>query len=280
MNRLLCGAFAVALMGLPAGAADIARPMPVKAPVAAPVYSWAGWYGGVHAGYGWDPASGSFDPIAYVDILAPGVSGGGTVLSGPGSIPLSVDPKGGFGGFQFGYNWQNGALVYGWEADFSFGRIKATDDKAFLVTTLAGDVFDFSGNVKLEQTVNYFGTLRGRLGWANDRLLLFATGGLAWGQVETNLQVYNVQVLANGAASPAEEALVAAGAQDRERSFRFGYAVGGGGEWAFTSAWSVRGEYVFIDLGKGDGLAIPGGSADSRFYMHTARLALNFKFAP
>jgi outer membrane immunogenic protein len=266
---------AIAFAATQAHGADIARPV-YKAPVATPAYHWAGFYVGGHGGYGWDPASGVFNPVTYAyDVGGAGLAA--TILSGPGNIPLSVAPAGGFGGIQIGYNWQSGAYLFGWEADVSFGKINDEDIKSFTVVTIAGDVLDFTGNVRLKQEVDYFGTVRARFGWANNTLLVYATGGLAWGHVDTSLQVYNLQIQNNGAIGGAALAAFLAGASAQEDNIRFGYAVGGGFEWAFTPLWSFKADYIFIDLGNGDTLSIPGGTANSDFYMHTVRFGLNYK---
>lgn len=269
-------AVALTLTAVQAHGADIARPV-YKAPAVTPVHNWAGFYVGGHGGYGWDPASGMFNPVTYAyNVGGPGLAA--TVLSGPGNIPLSVDPSGGFGGIQIGYNWQTGAYIFGWEADVSFGKINDEDIKGFTVVTTAGDVLDFTGNVRLKQEVDYFGTVRGRFGWANNTLLFYATGGLAWGHIETTFQVYNLQIQNNGALSGAALASFLAGATARQDDVRFGFAVGGGFEWAFAPMWSFKADYIFIDLGNGDTLSIPGGTANSDFYMHTVRFGVNYKF--
>ena len=261
----------------PALAADMPARMPVKASVAAPTYfSWTGFHVGVHGGYARDPATATFDPVAFVNAVAPSVSGGGTVLAGPGVIPLSVHPSGGFGGINFGYTWQMRSFVYGWEADASFGKIDAADTRPFIVTTVVGDVLSFTGNVRLYQKVDAFGTLRARFGWANDALLLFASAGLAWGNVNTTFEVKDIVILASGVGGAATAA-VAAGAGASQSDLRVGYAVGTGFDWAFAPAWSLRAEYLFIDLGNGSALVIPGGTANSSFSMHLARLGLTFR---
>jgi outer membrane immunogenic protein len=268
-------ALAVALTTIQAHGADIARPV-YKAPVVAPAYNWTGFYVGGHGGYGWDPASAIFNPVTYAySVGGPGL--GSTLLSGPGNIPLSVDPSGGFGGIQIGYNWQTGAFLFGWEADVSFGKIKDEDIKGFTVVTLTGDILDFTGNVRLQQEVDYFGTVRGRLGWANNTLLIYATGGLAWGHVDTTFQVYNLRIQNNGAVFGPGLAALLAGASAQQDDVRFGYAIGGGFEWAFAPNWSFKADYIFIDLGNGDTLTIPGGTANSDFYMHTVRFGVNLK---
>jgi outer membrane immunogenic protein len=146
-------------------------------------------------------------------------------------------PSGGFGGGQIGYNWQ-GAFglgnpwVLGIEADFQGSGIS-----------------DSVGGV--EASVNYFGTARGRLGYAVDRTLLYVTGGLAYGEVEVG------------------------GYSDTQT----GYVIGGGLEYKLNPAWSLKGEYQFISLDTDD-----SERSSDRNEFHTLRVGLNYHvgqtFAP
>jgi outer membrane immunogenic protein len=132
MNKVAIACMiAAACAAQPAGAADIARSYPVPAPYSA--FSWAGPYFGGNLGYQW----------------------GSVVNSG-------ADPNGFIGGLQFGYNWQNGNVVYGLETD---AQLTGVDD------TSAG----------LKFSVPWFGTLRGRAGVAVNNMLFYGTGGLAYG---------------------------------------------------------------------------------------------------
>lgn len=124
--------------------------------------------------------------------------------------------------------------------------------------------------------MDYFGTLRARLGWANNTILVFGTGGLAWGHVKTQYEVFNV--VASAAAGPNVQAALQAGASASSNKIRVGYAVGGGLEWILVRNWTARGEYLFIDLRGGDTLTIPGGVAHSEFSMHVVRLVVNYRF--
>jgi len=271
MRTLILGALSAAF-AVPALAADIAPGMPVKAPVIAPAYNWSGFYIGGHVGYGWDPASAVFDPAAYAAATAPTL----VVTSATAPFGLSVDPSGVLGGLQIGGNIQTGAFVYGLEADITFANLKEDANRGFAVTgTVGGDNGDFTGNVHLRQKMDTFGTVRGRFGIANDTLLLYATGGLAWGRVNTTFEVNNI-VLANpanwGGPNPPPYPVGASSSDTR-----FGFSVGGGLEWAFARQWTLRGEYIYMNLGSGDALVIPGGVAQSDLTMHILRFGVNYK---
>jgi outer membrane immunogenic protein len=267
-SLLACAALTIFSVAV-ANAAD----MPMKAPpLVAPAFSWSGFYAGLHGGYGWDPAHGTFSPGAYGTALSPTL----VITSGGGPFDLRDHPSGWFGGLQFGYNWQTGTMVYGWEADFSGGDLRDEDVHSFLVTaTSGGDNATFAGQVRLKQRVDYFGTARGRLGWTFNSLLLYATGGFAWGHVKTDFDVFNVTAL-----GPSTPAALLAGASASASRIQVGFAAGAGLEWALASAWSVKAEYLFIDLPTGTTLVIPGGHASTDFWMHTVRIGLNYRFAP
>jgi len=147
---------AAAFFGSSALAADI----PVKGPVykAVPFYNWTGLYGGINAGYGWDP---------------------NYLLQTPGEPDeyLNLTPNGPFGGFQIGYNWQYARnWLIGIEADFQFADIR--DSLRF--TAGGGGANGSTAQIQIQQ----FATLRGRWGYVMDRTLLFVTGGVAFGNFD------------------------------------------------------------------------------------------------
>lgn len=267
-------------------AADLPMKAPVynKAPVMAPVTSWAGFYVGGNVGYGWDPANATFNPSLYATTLL-GPLGGPFVDTGPdsGPVALRVAPRGWLGGGQFGYNWQQNALVYGLEADFDFSGMKASASAPFFVNgTEGGDLAGFTGNVGLQQKLDYFGTVRGRLGWASDSVLLYGTGGFAWGHVSTTFNTFGVMQNAPGMFTPAQLAAIQNGGYASASDIRVGFAVGAGAEWKVARNWSVKAEYLFVDLlGGGQTLIIPGGVATAgNLPVQTARVGVNYFFQP
>jgi len=275
-------AFVALTMASSAYAADLA-PAPrlyTKAPPPSPMFNWTGFYVGAHGGYGdGSGSSGMFDPAAYSTGIIPSmaiVPGGGTTAP----FDLSAGPRGGFGGVQIGYNWQGAGSpwVFGVEADASFGRLRGEDAKPFAVdATVGGDIGDYTGVARLRQTIDAFGTVRGRIGYSADRFMLYATGGLAWASVETKLGVDNVKPGVVGNFSDAQLAALSNGASSTDA--RFGYAVGAGGEWAFDRNWSVKAEYVYLGFDGGNSVAIPGLSADaSKLHLHTVKGGINYHF--
>jgi outer membrane immunogenic protein len=155
--------------------------------------------------------------------------------AGPTLVPPSVttaiaapligraNMDGVIGGGQIGYNWQASKWLFGLEADFQGSDERATAD----VCTVAGCPLGSSvltANYKLD----WFGTVRGRAGFlATDRVLLYATGGLAYGHLAASAPLVPLSW----------------------GSTRAGWTVGAGAEAAIDRNWSVKVEYLYMDLG-------------------------------
>ncbi|MGT2501611.1 outer membrane protein [Bradyrhizobium guangxiense] len=200
MRRNLLAAAAIGtLLAAPAFAADLAVPhIYTKAPPVAvdPGYNWSGFYAGLNIGYGWGRSAATTD---FID-------GGGALLS---SSAGTFNLNGVTGGGQIGYNWQRGMFVAGIEADFQGGGQKgrfgalcaaAPDGLQDGICTPGhrGDnTFDPALPVTfdLTQKLDWFGTVRGRLGVAvTPRVLLYGTGGLAYGHITTSGSVSAINV--------------------------------------------------------------------------------------
>jgi opacity protein-like surface antigen len=139
----------------PAGAAVAAPAMYAKAPRMLPLQTWAGFYFGAHAGYGWK------DNDFSTNFFNGGSIGG-------------ISSRGWLGGGQAGYNWQYARVVAGLELDGSATGIKGSSQ-----TVTSGTLTE-----TLSDNVKYLGTARGRLGWTPaGNWLLYGTGGLAWERV-------------------------------------------------------------------------------------------------
>lgn len=259
-----------------ASAADLAlKALPAPPPAA---FSWTGFYAGVHAGHGsGEGNAASVDPGALL-ALFPGVNNLTSTASAP--FTFGVDRSGWLGGLQAGYNWQTGHFVAGVEADVSAAGIRARESSSYALRPvfLVGDFDNYTGTVTVTQNVDYLGTLRGRLGYASHNWLFYATGGLAWAHVKASLDSTHVR-LTNNFPMPGLP-----GALDGHASasgYKIGYAVGGGGEWAFTPHWSLKAEYLYLNLGRQLSLSIPGTSLmPSDIELHTFRIGLNRQFAP
>lgn len=216
---------------LPAAASDNFRARArMDQPGYETVQSWTGLYVGVNAGY--TIAGGDSAGFTGTDTGGDGI---GTALA-LGRIPrqIGLQPGGFIGGAQAGYNWQSGAMVYGLEADI---QGVAGRDSFSIVPLPPTTPATISGSQGLE----WLATLRGRLGvTATPELLLYVTGGLAVGQTKLSFSALGpgwAPTLASVAVSDPIKA---------------GWTIGAGAEWALAGSWSVKGEYLYYDLGSSD----------------------------
>ena len=282
MKKLLLGTFGLLALALPAAAADLR--IPVKAPVIVdPVYSWTGFYIGGNVGYSWGRVRDNVVGTTTTDVFR--------TASGPGT-PLSVITTAAFalpgqrynvdgviGGGQFGYNWQTGAWLLGLETDFQGSGERGRGTVCSVAGCPAGSLFA-TETTRLE----WFGTARARAGYlVTPQLLIYGTGGAAYGNIRSTL-----------AAGTIGGAGIIGGAIDKTR---LGWTAGAGGEWAIDRNWSVKLEYLYMDLGRFGGT---GGTtvttvanvpqqgfstqttttfgSNGRFTDHILRVGFNYRF--
>jgi outer membrane immunogenic protein len=250
-----------------ASAADMAVKAAPRAAIPM-LYNWTGFYIGGNVGGVWDNKS-SETPSGL--FLLPG--------NAATAFPASINRSGFTGGGQLGYNWQIGTWVWGLEADFNYVDFRS---KSVLVAEPLATAFGagappntFAYNVGRQ---DFFGTVRGRVGYAWDRLMVYATGGLAYGNGATNSVTYTNAV----------PGAVYATFQGTSNN-RVGWTVGGGLEYALGNGWSVKGEYLFVDLDSHNRTLVPvlvtGTPATGFSFADTggdrfsvARVGLNYKF--
>src|SRR5450756_1611916 len=148
---------------------------------------------------------------------------------------------GGLGGAQLGYNTMLSPMILaGFEADIQGSSLR-NGTTATNTTPSPGSIFSFSTAIATSRSLDYIGTIRGRVGAVvTPGMLLYVTGGLAYGGVKSNTTIGQT---APGSTAPA---LGTAGSFSDNRA---GYTVGAGGEWMFTSKWSAKAEYLYYDLG-------------------------------
>ena len=268
MKKFLLGSIALSalVLGSSAFAADMAPRMYAKAaPMVSPMYNWSGFYAGINAGYTFgDSSNVQTSGLAPVNV--------GNVASGARSASVGLDRDGFIGGGQMGYNWQaNSPWVWGLEADISYTDVNSSRSFVTVLPVALGGAPSNLNNT-LSSKMDYFGTVRGRLGYAWDRTLIYATGGLAYGEVQHS-----------GSFNNAANAVQFAGST---RDTKTGYTVGGGIEHAWTGNWTVKAEYLYYDLGTTDvtvalvpGVAGTGGYNSSfKDDGHIVRAGLNYKF--
>jgi outer membrane immunogenic protein len=270
----------------PTAAADMLTARTYKAPaVMATGYNWTGFYIGGNAGYAWggeDTTLGIVDDPATCHFCGTPSSDGPTP-QGAGSP--SFNPKGFTGGGQFGYNWQASNWVYGIEIDYQAFDQHQTINNSFALNNLTGGLAclpasntcagSFSSSIKTD----WLFTARPRLGYAWDRTMVYATGGLALTKISFS------QSYADNAnfGSPPGGSESAAGSKTV-----VGWAVGGGLEQALGNRWSVKAEYLYTQFG---GLTAFGRLTDGfgdfsnftnnvgQLSSHTVRAGINYKFS-
>ena len=223
---------ALGMLAVERGAA--AADLPLKAPALKAVYDWTGFYVGGHFGYG-----------------------GGSLGAGSNPLPLQGvvfphSPTGLIGGYQMGYNRRlANHVVLGIEADATF---TSAIDQAALGRAPA----------PFNTTLDYVGTLRGRVGYAFDRWMPFVTGGFAWGHTHVNIND----------PSTAGEVISSVG------QYQPGWTAGLGLEFAVSGNWTAKLEYDYVELARQtydlSGFALPGVSVDPR--LHLAKVGLNYQF--
>lgn len=233
MMRSLIAAAGLALATTGAFAADLPsyEPAPMVAPIPT-VYDWSGLYVGINGGYGWGDSNFKFKDV-------------GT------SSSTSFD--GGMFGGQVGFNFQFGrGFLLGIEGDIDWTDLNGSDRCP-------------NANFSCDVDVNYLASVRGRLGYAFDRFLVYGTGGVGFGDVDYNI-------------SPS----VGGGGKFRGSSdTQVGWAAGGGVEFGIGQHWSVKGEYVYYDLGTesaniGDLSHLTRTDVD--LTVNTAKIGLNYRF--
>ena len=251
MKKIALSVAALALTAGSALAADLPSRKEPLLPPPPPPPLWTGFYVGVNAGGGWANSnttqlgSGPF----FIDQTAPAVAAAlAAGYSGTANFGIPGRSNGGFiGGGQIGYNWQfYNSFVAGIEADIqgvagsSGGNNLLT--AAAVPAPLGGSyITSYSGSAHID----YFGTVRGRLGWLfTPTLLAYATGGLAYGGVTSNISSVGTYV---GPAGGIPFAPVTGATSFGDT--RVGWTIGGGLEWLFLPSWSAKVEYLYYDLG-------------------------------
>ncbi|MFO1133296.1 MAG: outer membrane beta-barrel protein [Hyphomicrobiales bacterium] len=224
------------------------------ADVSAPVYDWTGFYVGANAGIAWNNSSVNnnvYDGLTGLryDEFRNNVDGDQTAFTAGGLL---------------GYNYQIDQIVLGVETDFNYLGFSDDNKRNF-----AFDGLDVTTKSSFE--ADWFGTIRGRLGFAIDNVLIYGTGGAAYGHMNANGKV---------TATDGVDTAVWKGSAD---STNWGWTVGAGAEYGIDN-WSLGLEYLYVDLGDGnwndsDDTFIDTnlkGSADYAF--STVRATVKYRF--
>jgi outer membrane immunogenic protein len=228
MKKLVPVACVLSLYSASGFAADLAPQIFTKAPALTEfAYYWSGFYVGGNVGYSWGRArtDGELTGSQNVSVFR---TAGPTLISSVNSAIAQLltgrsDMEGVIGGGQVGYNWRRAQWLFGLEADLQASDEHAHADVCTLAECPVGSAV-FTTNYQLD----WFGTVRGRVGFLpTDRVLLYATGGLAYGHFSADAPSISLSW----------------------GSTRAGWTAGAGAELAIDHHWSVKLEYLFVDFG-------------------------------
>lgn len=219
-------------------------------PSATRLRDWTGWYAGANAGYGI-----ARNATSYI----------GTGFQ-PSAETFSVDPAGFVGGGQIGYNWQTANVLFGVEADFQ-GATGTSSANCLKICSQ----FSF---LSVSEKLDWFGTLRGRVGFATGSAMIYGTGGLAFGHASMDINSFNATLLGTSVTQTVSASATKAG-----------WTAGGGIESAIDDHWSVKAEYLYVDLGSigtsfvtDFGLGSIGNrTVSSDVREHIARVGFNYR---
>jgi len=201
--------------------------MPLKAPPPSPWFDWSGWYAGFNGGYSWGRSSTSYDGTG----------------AGFAAFSTTQDMDGWLGGVQIGYNRQfNRNWLFGVEADIQgTGQDGAAGFPTIVIPPIVGIAAAPGATTVggLSQKLPWFGTARLRLGYEpSDHWLLYVTGGLAFGEVESDVGITTTTTTG-----------VVTTATPSASDTRLGWTIGGGAEWWLADRWTAKVEYLYMDLG-------------------------------
>jgi outer membrane immunogenic protein len=252
IKNWLKGVAIAALMAAGAVAAQAAdlptrkeAPAPVFVP---PPFTWTGFYVGLNAGG--IISSGSRNATLtvpssaiWLDSYFPGGIGNGQ--------------SGFIGGGQAGYNWQTGAFVLGIVTDFDGSTLSKSFNYSSSPFTGTGVPYVLNGdtlNVNAKASLDWLGTTRGKVGFVvtpDNRLMIYGTGGVAYGGGSSHFSVYDSVYNAYWSGNP--------------NSTRVGWTIGAGVEYALTNNITIGAEYLYADLGNTTITTSPNSYASSVF---------------
>ena len=216
-------------------AADLPTPS-LPPPLPPIVYNWTGFYLGIYGGFGTGNSNWSDSPTGTTGIFpTSGFLVGGTV----------------------GVNYQLGEYVFGIEGDGDWTNLHGNSG-----STCGGIAAVVAPPVSCQTQSQWLATVRGRVGYAFDRILLYGTAGAAFGNIQTGLNPPSTF----------------------DSSVEAGWTIGAGLEYAFAQNWTAKIEYLFVDLPNGSCTTAGncGGAAGSivSFNENIVRAGVNFKFGP
>jgi outer membrane immunogenic protein len=224
-------------------------------PPVAPTCIWCGPYIGLDAG-----AVRGDESVSWTALSGPrgfNAAGASDIIN---SSPGNVGTVGFTGGGQAGYNWQFQSVVAGVEADLQYTGVNGT--RSFLSNSFLDP---YAQSVRSD----WLSTVRGRLGVATQAGLFYVTGGLAVAQVQ-----FSDSFLGLHGIGPINSSV---------SDVRAGWTAGGGAEWAVAPCWTIKLEYLHVDLGSETDIGASTINSATITHMHSlteeiARLGVNYHF--
>jgi outer membrane immunogenic protein len=243
---------------------------------------WTGTYAGVNAGWGWNNQDTYYNGDTVGGIGGPGSTGlrfffPEVLFPDPVQGAKPTDTDGFVGGGQLGYNWQADFLVLGVEADLQASDLDGT------TSTDGRDSMGRPFSLNSETNLRWLSTARARLGLATGQFLLFATGGVAFGETDNSVSILNQNAFLYNISSiqcpVGPNATCLSGSKSKTN---VGWTAGFGFEWAVLRNVSLKTEYLRVDLGDNAVRATGNGSGyiDAKFdnQFDLIRAGLNYKF--
>lgn len=250
---LLASLGALALTAPAAFAADLgAKPPPPPYIPPPPLFTWTGIYIGGQVGVGW--GAGNFNTTGFDPVT-------GTFISGT----LGDRPTGVIGGAHIGYQYQINQIVLGIEGSVD-GTSLSNTAFAFFPVAFGG------ASLTAQTSADVQGSIRGKAGIAWDRVLLYGTGGVAFGGFNNSITLTAPNLLPPFFATTSTS------------NTRVGWTAGGGVQVAVTNNWWLFGEYRFSDFGtlnNGSFANVPAGAffnGDRRLQEHQVQGGFSYKF--
>ena len=213
-------------------------------------YDWTGFYLGANVGIAWNNSN------LDNDIYTTGV------LINELENKIDGSQASFTAGVLLGYNYQVDRVVLGMETDFNYLGFSDSNTGG-----LTGEFSDYT--TKSSFDANWFGTIRGRLGYAFDNLLVYGTGGIAYGPMCADGKVTQ---------NFSSDITTWKGSTD---STNWGWTAGAGAEYGIDN-WSLGLEYLYVDLGRAEwnsdviGESRLKGNVDYAF--STVRATVKYRF--
>jgi outer membrane immunogenic protein len=230
MKKFLLGLIGAIAVAAPVAAAD----PPARAYTKAPAYidpasHWTGFYVGLNAGGAWGHSDATtttvFSPTGFF------------ATTSPAAIAIvgaqRINNSGFTGGLTAGYNWQASNVVFGLESDFNYFGLRGSSRGTGIYPCCAPTSFTVNSSMSSDWLI----TLRPRVGITAHNWLFYVTGGLAVANVKDGFTFTDTSV------PPATES----GSISKTKA---GWTVGAGTEYALAKGWSVKAEYLYVDLGR------------------------------